>query len=85
MNDYIKREDALNCVSGHFFMGIHKAIQSIPGADVVERKTGEWRGEHKMPDMPRYEFYKCSECGFLSQSVVNYCPRCGADMRGKEQ
>ena len=46
-----------------------------------ELPKGKWRGEHKMPDMPRYEWYRCSECGFLSQSVVNYCPNCGARMR----
>lgn len=49
----------------------------------VSRPQGEWRGEHKMLDMPRYEWYRCSECNFLSQSVVNFCPNCGANMRGE--
>ena len=50
-----------------------------------DRPSGKWRGELKMPGMPRYEWYRCSECRFLSQSVVNYCPNCGADMRGENE
>lgn len=51
----------------------------------TERKTGKWSEE-----------YKCSECGYSAVirvehdgSVVwesapfNYCPNCGADMRGE--
>ena len=45
-----------------------------------DRPRGKWLGELKMPDFPRYEWYRCSECRFLSQSVVNYCPNCGAKM-----
>lgn len=63
-------------------------INEAPTADVVERKCGEWIGRHE-------EFrsgfatliYKCSVCGFepyYSKDINNhnFCPNCGADMRG---
>jgi hypothetical protein len=43
-------------------------------------RGNKWIGVNKMPDMPRYEWYRCSRCGFLSQSVTNYCANCGARM-----
>ena len=74
MSEYIKREDALNCVNGYFLTGLHKAIQNIPTADVVERKRGKWLLDGR-----------CSECFEHSlSSHRNYCPNCGADMRGVE-
>lgn len=45
---------------------------------IEERKKGEW-----MPfDEP---WYQCSECGAVREQksfMENYCPNCGADMRG---
>lgn len=82
-NDLIRRRDAIGACAYETIecYEARKAIRALPSAD---RPQGEWRGEHKMPDMPRYEWYRCSECNFLSQSVVNFCPNCGADMRGKQ-
>lgn len=60
--------------------------ESIPSVDVIERKKGKWID------------YKCSECGepipiskvMLRGKVMwerdqkpNFCPNCGADMRGE--
>ena len=45
---------------------------------IEERKTGEW-----IPfDIP---WYQCSECGAVRENesfMENFCPYCGADMRG---
>jgi len=30
-------------------------------------------------------YYKCSECGEVERAEKNFCPICGADMRGKEE
>lgn len=70
-------EDIRLCL--HKILG---AVAQSPTIDAVSVVHGEWRGEHKMLDMPRYEWYRCSECNFLLRSVVNYCPNCGAKMDG---
>lgn len=47
-------------------------------ADVVERKTGVWL----MDKMTR----TCSVCGQMKATSHkdNFCPNCGADMRGED-
>ena len=30
----------------------------------------------------RYRFYSCSICGTIHAMPTNYCPECGADMKG---
>lgn len=68
-------------------------LEDYPAADVVERKTGEWKkfngyaggiaddGTHISLKM-----HKCSACGKASIDAFydNFCPNCGADMRGDE-
>ena len=43
----------------------------------VERPKGRWK---------TYEIdvNECSECGYMSIFKYNFCPVCGADMRGEE-
>lgn len=43
-----------------------------------ERPQGEWI---KLRD---YDF-KCSLCGLSMMDKYNFCPECGADMRGEEE
>lgn len=44
-----------------------------------ERKTGEWidKGEDYMIR------WTCSNCGRRDTHIYNFCPDCGADMRGE--
>ena len=59
---------------------------------VEERKRGEWVGNHEIGifSNPDSITYKCSECGYSvytlygEPELTNYCPNCGADMRGEE-
>jgi len=46
--------------------------------EFVKRKNGHWLlfGDSYM------EFCKCSNCGHSEDSRKNFCPECGADMRG---
>lgn len=57
---------------------IHQTIDEQPTADVRPNVRGEW-----IPfDVP---WYKCSECGAVRENksfMENFCPNCGADMRG---
>ena len=95
--DYIKREDAYNkicsvcylhghCMECHFNddnggCELKDFIIDIPSADVVEHKRGENTSEYQ-------SLFECSVCGANCSDVytwscdINYCPNCGADMRG---
>lgn len=55
-----------------------------------ERKKGKWIRENIVltSNPPQYQWH-CSECGkmvhwFTSGVLTDFCPNCGADMRGKE-
>lgn len=91
MADYIKRElvksqfdkDEVYCYD--VIMG---AIDLIPAADVRENVRGEWVGEYDgyADGNPVYDMWYCSHCGYRYEDDEppkwNYCPNCGADMRG---
>lgn len=104
MSDYIKREDALNAFRRVYMIpgrgtakeiyakqieNTYKQIESVPSADVVERKHGKWI-EHE--DGWGNTYYDCSACGESwatiegtpMQNGMNYCPNCGASMRQQE-
>ena len=82
MTEYIKREDAVEAFytatgdgdKADWAVGV---IKSIPSADVVERKKGEWFDRGSLS-------CRCSNCGCKSTKEYNFCPHCGADMRGRE-
>ena len=72
-------------------------VNSIPAADVVERKVGKWCADY---DYSEYDFdgstplteprkfqdgWQCSLCGGYSPSETNYCPNCGAKMSGDDE
>lgn len=65
--------------------GLDEIIDDIPTADVRENVRGEWLSGDCMGA-------SCSKCGeyfsFRTFSEVhnfNFCPNCGAEMRGKEE
>lgn len=82
MAEYIKREDIHLALDRHYFPGelsLKETIDSVPAADVVERKKGKWKQGY------------CSECRYNWSkdapiaNVPNFCPNCGADMRGTNE
>lgn len=58
-------------------------ITDIPTAGVQPVKRGHWEligGEE-----PWLQGYTCSECGQVAVTYeCNFCPNCGADMRGED-
>ena len=65
------------------------ALKAVPSAQ-SERKKGRWIQENIVltTDPPQYQWH-CSECGrlvhwFTSGVLTNFCPSCGADMRGEQ-
>ena len=51
-------------------------LDYFPAADVAEVRHGRWI-EASAED-PCY--YRCAECGWLSDDEYHYCPNCGAKM-----
>ena len=49
---------------------------------IPERKRGRW--EIYIISMIDGEGCRCSECGFEGASYWEFCPGCGADMRGEQ-
>jgi rubrerythrin len=54
---------------------------TLPTADVVEVRHGEWREANK-----QYPRYVCTACNHLfNNKNYNYCPCCGAKMDGERK
>lgn len=91
MSDYISRQAAIEALAGWKISPI--VLDPVPSADVRENVKGEW-----IEDNPREKsmMWRCSVCGriayyptigkrkgFKKHCGYNYCPNCGADMRGE--
>ena len=78
--------------NGRIFFEVDNAIiKEQPTADVVEVRHGEWRpplgdnGSGWNCGGVIKQILGCSCCGhFFQNGPYNYCPNCGADMRGVE-
>ncbi len=91
MKEYIERDMAVSTCRTHNFAdrddrwAVSCLLKAIPAADVVERKRGEWVqiGYDKLMDR-----ITCSCCNEYFSTIdncteqFNFCPNCGADMRG---
>ena len=72
----IKRlEEARFTIQPYFYM--NEAIDMAIEALRQERPNGGWKSYE-------IDVNECSECGYLSIFKYNFCPVCGADMRGEE-
>ena len=62
-----------------------KAIEALPPAQ-PEPKEGHWKKDES-DDCPIVfqQFRICSVCGTIEMSETNYCPNCGAKMKGVRQ
>ena len=88
MRDYIEREAAMAaackalCHPGVLCPDfkcaeVRDVFNAIPAADVRPVVRGKW--EYNPGDNIPY----CSECMMPQDSECNFCPNCGADMRGE--
>ncbi len=72
---------------GMTLTGINQALNECPPVE-PERKKGVWIHEHIASDSSITGYYfspkcSCSECGVIITCEANFCPECGADMRGE--
>lgn len=78
--------------AGYFCINDFVAIKTLKefAQTVKERKQGKWCKQND----DYFDWYECSECGYGSEGEMqysrehdvrtNFCPCCGADMRGNE-
>ena len=82
MEDLIKRIDAIEAIRRERNI---KALLDIPA---VEPKQGEWITEYNGNGWNDYWDYTCSNCGKKYERgdavlyKANFCPNCGARMKG---
>ena len=102
MKEYIEREIVLsllnrNSITKHITfsddVSIYDAVKSLPTADVVEVKHGEWR-DKDWSGIAVKGYMACSQCNVMiprcegTQYCLNYlyfCPKCGAKMDRKDK
>ena len=78
MDDLISRQAAIEAVTQYCpkydLRELLADIECLPTAE----KKGEW-----IISSDGYYPY-CSKCHFRPHEMTNYCPNCGADMRGEQ-
>lgn len=94
MGDVISRQDTINeiknvfddilCCNVSVRKGLPEAVRRIEMMPSAEPKTGKWiLPNEDLTDRPMAE---CDQCGWYVNpnhiSEYNFCPNCGADMRG---
>ena len=84
MADLIHKEDALKVIEAHGIQhsSMYREIANIATIEAEPVRHGRWVAETER--MGTYSH--CSECGCRCQGYTpnyNYCPNCGADMRGE--
>jgi len=92
MSDLISRQAALDGLKYEMKYGAeidrcgldtaYDIIENVTPAE-PERHRGEW-----IEDGHERGFSECSKCGYIAVSVLterlyNFCPNCGAEMRGE--
>ena len=89
MDDLISRQaaidvaDAVWSVTGDKNVAkVWDQIKDLPSAK-PERKKGKWINRSLNILYPEWARYTCSVCGEHSNRY-DYCPNCGADMRGEQ-
>lgn len=72
--------NGFNCALTAVKCDLDKIPAAQPERLTQERKKGQWVGHKDYPGLA----YLCSECDHFTTVKSNYCPNCGADMRGEQ-
>ena len=85
MDEYIKREEAMNIAfkSPFFSDSLMEEIMAIPAADVAPVKHGRWKCNKPCPVCGGDRF-EGLDADIWADWAPPYCPNCGAKMDGGE-
>ena len=62
-----------------------KKMKELPTIETEPVKHGRWiYDDEAYPGGNPYGHYDCDQCGESVPHKTNYCPNCGADMRGEQ-
>lgn len=86
MSDLIERAEAIKALYKYSFVSkdvIEREIKAIPSAD---RPQGKWKDRTYGGRIlhPWWESCECSQCEEWGSGAWNYCPNCGARMKGAD-
>ena len=95
MDDLISRQKAIEAIEemqkpimrSNFsheqfvFRGMSEARQAIIDLPSVQPRKGKWHGKG---DSEGFGIFICDNCGKFAMIEYDFCPNCGADMRGEE-
>lgn len=95
-NDSISRQAAIDAlekkkdkksqgdISGFYNKIIQNDIDTLMLLPSADRLQGEWIKHERAEEVEGLLIsnYECSECHSWERNASNYCPNCGADMRG---
>lgn len=77
--DYISSKALLSAVEGYGWKeGLKTVLKRIPAADVRPNVPGKFYLQYNGDGC-----WHCSECNYQARYPSNFCPNCGADMRGE--
>lgn len=48
----------------------------------LSKNKGEWKPEDERLSLAESLLFRCSKCNIIFGHQTNFCPNCGADMRG---
>ena len=72
-------------LSEHLTIGVvaTEIIDAVKDAPTIEPKQGVWVNSEGFPITDKYSVY-CDQCGNWSEYRTDYCPNCGARMKGAD-
>ena len=84
MNEYVTKQEARTALlqrawKPNEWHDIKSLISSIPPADVRPVRRGRWI---PFTSEAAGDIWYCSACGIGFAHHMDFCPHCGADMRG---
>ena len=96
MSDLIDRQGAIDAIDQerkrtHLFntaedglLHARGIIKTLPSKQLAEQKKGKWIYNPELYPHGNGR-YDCDRCGESVQDRINFCPYCGADMRGEKK